>query len=343
MGRNFDNPRGIILSMTSITVPSHGNGHKNLRPMNILRDLPGVADLIELCFSNTMDNEGRSYVQQMRSAGHDDFFLNWANRMAKTASLPLTGFVWEENGEIVGNSSLVPFRHKGKKIYLIANVATHPEYRRRGIARALTEQSILHARQKKADSIWLHVRDDNPGAITLYRDLGFEERARRTTWQAANDDTIFPQPQTDLTITGRHRAYWSQQKQWLENGYPGELAWHQNWNWASLRPGLWNWFYRLFVEFEIQQWAALKNGTLQAVLAWTPNGGRYGDPLWAAMKPHGDETALTVLLMTARRQLSHRRLLNLEYPAGQAVEAIQAAGFRAQRTLLWMRMAGATS
>ena len=86
-----------------------------------------------------------------------------------------------------------------------------------------------------------------------------------------------------------------------------------------------------------------KNGTLQAVLSWMPIGGRYADPLWMAMNSNGDETALKVLLLTARKELSHRRYLSLEYPAGNAVEAIQSAGFKAQRTLIWMQAPGATS
>jgi ribosomal protein S18 acetylase RimI-like enzyme len=328
--------------MTSITLQARGETHPNLRPLNVLRDLPSVADLVELCFSNTMDNDGRNYVKQMRDAGRDSYFLSWANKMTETASLPLSGFVWEENSKIVGNASLIPFRHNKQKIYLIANVAAHPDYRRRGIARALTERSMQNARQKKADSIWLHVRDDNPGAVKLYLDLGFVERARRTTWQA-NTDPLLSAPETGFNITGRSSHFWLQQREWLQRLHPDELAWHHNWNWKSLEPGLWNWLYRLFVEAEIRQWAALKNGTLQAVLSWMPIGGRYTDPLWMAMNPDGDETALKVLLLTARKELSYRRYLSLEYPAGNAVEAIRSAGFSAQRTLLWMQAPGATS
>ena len=327
--------------MTSITLQARSEAHPNLRPLNILRDLPGVADLVELCFSNTMDNEGRSYVRQMRDAGRDSFFLSWANKMTESASLPLSGFVWEDNGKIVGNASLVPFKHNKQKIYLIANIAAHPDYRRRGIARALTEKSVQQARQKKADSIWLHVRDDNPGAVQLYSDLGFVERARRTTWQA-NTDPLLTGPETGFNITGRQPRFWPQQRDWLQHLHPDELSWHRNWNWKSLEPGLYNWFYRLFVETEVRQWAALKNGALQAVVSWTSIGGRYADPLWAAMNPNGDETALMALLLTARKQLSHRRNLSLEYPAGQAVESIRSAGFTEHRTLIWMQAPGAT-
>ena len=156
--------------MAFITLPTQTQ-HENLRPLNILRDLPAVADLIEQCFSETMDNDGRRYVQDMRKAGKDNSFIKWANRVADSTSLPLTGYIWEENNQIVGNISVVPFRHRGKKLYLIANVAVHPNYRRKGIARALTKRALQHIREKKIKDVWLHVRTDNPEAILLYTKL----------------------------------------------------------------------------------------------------------------------------------------------------------------------------
>ncbi len=152
--------------MAAITIPLLAETPQ-LRPLNILHDLPAVADLIEKCFASTMDAEGRSYLQQMRRAGRDNSFLRWAASAVETASMPLSGYVWEENGQIIGNVSLIPHHHKRKKYYLIANVATHPDHRRRGIGRALTEVAIRHARARNSSEIWLHVRDDNPGAIAL--------------------------------------------------------------------------------------------------------------------------------------------------------------------------------
>src|SRR5512141_3092900 len=189
--------------MSTITVPVKTNDHPHVRPLNVLRDLSAVADLIELCFSPTMDNDGQRYLSDMRRASRDDSFLNWASHMTETASMPLMGYIWEQDGRIVGNASLIPFRDRGKRVYLIANVATHPDYRRRGIGRALTEQVTKHARAKNASAIWLHVRDDNPGAIMLYESLGFQEIARRTTW-GANSDRFLPLPQTDTEIVARH-------------------------------------------------------------------------------------------------------------------------------------------
>src|SRR5512143_1281287 len=194
--------------MSSITIPVKANDRTHLRPLNVLRDLSAVADLIELCFSPTMDNDGQRYLSDMRRASHDDSFLRWASRMTETASLPLMGYVWEQDGQIIGNASLIPFRDKGKRIFLVANVATHPDYRRQGIGRALTERVMRQARDKRASATWLHVRDDNPGAIKLYQDLGFQQVARRTTW-TASPDPFCPKPDSDIQITARHSNFWS--------------------------------------------------------------------------------------------------------------------------------------
>src|SRR5215212_6808227 len=200
--------------MSSISIPVKVNDYPYIRPLNVLRDLPAVADLIELCFSSTMDNDGQRYLSDMRRASRDDSFLSWASHMTETAAMPLMGYVWEQDGRIVGNASLIPFRTKGKRIYLVANVATHPDYRRRGIGRALTERVMKQARDKRASAIWLHVRDDNPGAILLYQGLGFREIARRTTWQATPNSRL-SYPETDIKIVSRQPRFWALQQGWL--------------------------------------------------------------------------------------------------------------------------------
>jgi ribosomal protein S18 acetylase RimI-like enzyme len=328
--------------MTSVPLQARSSVTSHVRPLNVLRDLPRVADLIELCFASSMDSEGKSYVRQMRRASRDMSFMRWASSAIESASLPLSGYVWEQDGRIIGNASLVPFRHKGKRIYLIANVATHPDFRRRGIARLLTERAMENARQRGAHELWLHVREDNPGAVQMYTDLGFVEQARRTTWRASRDTDGATSPITRPvrvpgrpTVTARYSQFWLQQLTWLTQLHPDELSWYRPFHWNSLKPGLWTWLYRLFVEYDLQQWAVQMNGQLQGVLAWMPTA--HSSSFWLACSPAADPESITSLLQHAQRNLSYRHGLVMEHPAGLQVDAIQAAGFHVSRTLIWMR------
>ncbi len=323
--------------MTAITLQVKAKEQPHIRALNVLRDLSAVADLIELCFENTMDNDGQRYVNDMRRAGRDEGFLRWANHVAETTSLPLMGFVWEENGRIVGNSSLIQFRDKGKRVHLIANVATHPDYRHHGIARALTERTIQSARDKNTSAIWLHVRDDNPDAIKLYTDLGFTEMARRTSW-VLKSVSAPPPIAPDIQIVSRHPRFWTQQLGWLRRLYPESIAWYHNWDFNSLRPGFWTWLANLFMDFDLEQWAAVRGDELLATLTSVPYGGRSGSLFAATNTVSHSAEALTQILFYARHHLSRNSTLTMDFPAGEMTDAIAAAGFVPRRTLIWMRM-----
>ena len=336
--------------MSSISISVKKDEHPHMRSMNMFRDLSAVADLIELCFADTMDNDGQRYISDMRRASNDSSFLNWASQMTENASLPLTGFVWEENGRIIGNASLIPFRDKGRRIYLIANIAVHPEHRRRGIARILTRRALKYGWDKKASALWLHVRQDNPGAIELYQELGFREIARRTTW-AAKPDSHLPELESDIQIVPQHSRFWSIQQDWLRRLHPDALGWYRSFNFNSLRPGLVNWLYRFFVDLNVKQWAAVRGDQLLATLSWAPYGGGRSESLFAATAPaasgaNGEEEtrteALTKLLIHARHTLPNHSKILLEYPAGERNDAFLSAGFIERRTLLWMRADPAT-
>ena len=307
-----------------------------LRPLNIMRDLPHVADLVETCFSSTMDADGQRFIQQMRRAGKDNRFLHWAANAVESTSMPLSGYVWEEGGSLVGNVSLIPFRYKGRKIYLIANVAVHPDQRRRGIARQLTIQALEHTRKRKADATWLQVRDDNPGAIELYTGLGFQEQARRTKWQAAPDKNL-PDGNREFEIKNRSTSQWSTQREWMQRLYPDNLSWYQPIPWIRFRPGLFPALYRFFIESATRTWTISSSSGLLAAISWLAGFSRSGQ-LWAALPEKIEPGALTALLLHVRRVLTEGNTLTLDLPGGEAVGPIQTAGFSAQRTLVWMRL-----
>ena len=320
--------------MSTISIRLPKTEISEIRPLRIMHDLPKVADLVELCFKYNMDGEGKRYVQQMRQASQNHRFLSWASN-----SLPLTGYVWEEEKRIVGNISVIPFRKK-EVVFLLANIAVHPDYRRRGIARLLTQKGMNHAHQHRAASIWLQVDEANLGAIKLYESLGFQARARRTTWNA--NSQFDPRKAIFKTrITSFAARFWAQQYLWITEAYPEEITWYRMPDWQIFKPGLKHWLYRHFVENDIRQWAAQKNGELQAVLIWMHACTRRA-PLWLAAAPQADTETLAALLLHARLRLaSQRRDLYIDYPAGELTAAFEAAGFNPRRTLLWMRAEGA--
>ena len=55
----------------------------------------------------------------------------------------------------------------------ILNVATAPEHRRRGIARAIMEEALVHGKGRRCTLATLEVRRSNEGALSLYRGFGF--------------------------------------------------------------------------------------------------------------------------------------------------------------------------
>ena len=56
----------------------------------------------------------------------------------------------------------------------IVSIAVLPEYRRRGIGRALMTHSLEGLREYGAEECYLEVRVSNTAAINLYKSLGFE-------------------------------------------------------------------------------------------------------------------------------------------------------------------------
>mgnify|MGYP001059462410 CR=1 FL=1 len=61
----------------------------------------------------------------------------------------------------------------------ILNLAVHPRWRRRGVARLLLTTGLAHAREQGAHTAWLEVRPSNLPALALYESLGFVPVGRR--------------------------------------------------------------------------------------------------------------------------------------------------------------------
>lgn len=144
------------------------------------RDFGAVAHLLEEAFRPD-HNFPFAQVPLLREFG---IFL-WTLGYAPGFPDMTTGFVWIEDGKLVGNVTLSPDEGRLDR-YVITNVAVKPNARRQGIARALMQESIKHLRTLNVKTALLNVRPTNPSAIKLYRDLGFGEIETRGEWTRAS-------------------------------------------------------------------------------------------------------------------------------------------------------------
>jgi ribosomal protein S18 acetylase RimI-like enzyme len=307
----------------------------HLRPVDVRKDLPGIADLIELCFANTMDADGREYIRQIRQMALEMRGLGLPLPGTRRMNIPIQGYIWLEKERIIGNLTLIPYFKGGKVVYMIANVAVHPDYRRQGIARQLTKQGMNHAREHGAVATWLQVREENVAAADLYHSLGFIDRARRTTWIYDPSGQLAPSPVAHVSIRRRTTSDWYYQRRWLTEIYPPEISWNLPFRVDRLRPGFWREFWRWMNGEQLETWSAWVEGHFLGAAAWEP-GNIISDVIWLATNPLDEDLAAQALLSHARRVLPLRRPVSLNFPTGFAEKGIQAAGFHVHNTLIWM-------
>jgi predicted N-acetyltransferase YhbS len=141
----------------------------HIRQLEPVHDMPEVLNLIERGFQTELDPQGWKMLKQMRQI----YSPGNVGQSIVGPATDTTGFVWEEDGRVVGNLSLRHASPRSTRGRLIGNVVVHPEYQGQGIGRALMEKAIASARQQGASWIGLEVRADNAVAHTLYEHLGF--------------------------------------------------------------------------------------------------------------------------------------------------------------------------
>lgn len=145
-----------------------------VRPMDLARDLAGVAEVLTESFRGEMDPAGARAVREMRTLGRLGPLAWWVELFLPVGEGFWPGFVWIEQGRVVGNATIrrAPTLGRG---YLVGNVAVLPEYRGRGIARHLMEACLEKACDEGGEWVALEVRADNVPARHLYQSLGFQQ------------------------------------------------------------------------------------------------------------------------------------------------------------------------
>jgi ribosomal protein S18 acetylase RimI-like enzyme len=149
-------------------------GFTGVRPLEGARDLGGVAEVLAEAFRDEMDSAGRRAVAEMRAVGRLGPLAWWLDLFVPIGEGFSPGFVWVENGRIVGNATVrrTPAFGRG---HIVGNVAVLPDYRGHGIGRKLMQACLERARDEGSEWVALQVRADNAPARHLYLSLGFQQ------------------------------------------------------------------------------------------------------------------------------------------------------------------------
>jgi ribosomal protein S18 acetylase RimI-like enzyme len=320
--------------VTAAALSAQGRTESGMRPVNPRRDMEGIAVLLEAAFAGELDPYGRHMVREMRAFGRAGW-LGWLiGRLFLPPAAYPQGFVWFEEGRLVGNASLLPVTGFASR-WVMANIAVDADHRRSGIARRLVEASLDHARQRGATEVLLQVRHDNQPALALYDGMGFKSLTTRTTWLRPAGEWKSQGPVSN-SVRRRYRGEWSQQWDLARTVYPEGLIWPFPPYSALFRPRLleglanvdgrmhWVWVEEDQLLASISTYLDMSRAGLRLVMMVTPpkRGSIEGQLLAAAMQGANAE----------------RVAMSLDYEMGIADESLSAMGFRSEHSLTWMRI-----
>lgn len=150
-----------------------------VQPMEIIKFLPEHAregaEIERLCFSEPWSESA----------------------MGDLATPPYVAFSAVEDGRLVGYVGMLCCFGEGN----IVNVATHPDYRRRGYAGKLLDRIIDYSIERgDMELLFLEVRESNDAAISLYRSKGFSEVGRRPKFYTKPIETAIIMAKPIITL-----------------------------------------------------------------------------------------------------------------------------------------------
>lgn len=307
----------------------------SIRSFNLALDGEVVANLIEEAFSLKNDPDGQLVLVQMREN---------ARRLNQTGWMPIPGsgmgFVWEVDGRLVGNISILSFIRNARHLHLIANVAVDPAFRGLGIGGALTQQALRYSRQVGVREVWLQVKHDNETAIQMYQHLGFLPDHCLDTWKKnaspmANQPAHYHYPSL-YEARAREFGDWQIQQEWLERNYPPAVRWYSLLDFGNLSPWAWLNPLKWANLIDLRHFSMVAGGKLAAVLSVQRTVSRSDNLFIAAPASLSESEHVGVLLMRFMQDNWRGKPLMVEYPAGRATSGFENNGFTLARTLLWM-------
>ncbi len=152
--------RGYLLASEDLTK----------RPLHLRKDFEPLVTHLEIAFATEIEARGMDIRAELLNYKRILPLIKILGLFSKTFRYPMNGFIFEtKDKQIVASANTSSLTNRWE----IAMVATHPDYRRMGLARELVTDIINFVKDKKGKVCTLEVIAENTPAYNLYIDLGF--------------------------------------------------------------------------------------------------------------------------------------------------------------------------
>ena len=205
---------------------------ENVRPFQIPQDLDNMLQLINDGFQypenpdwNIQEDEKESMLDSIRSIRRIWPLIQFLQTFVPFLRDIMRGFIYEVDSKPVG---LINFgRHKNIPDWFIGNITVLPEYRRRGIARKLVEESLAELRNRHAEIAHLEVIAENLPAYRLYENLGFEAYSSSSDYEIQLDKPIQTIQSKSATIIKLNRHDWKTHMEFAQRITPSKIQYYE--------------------------------------------------------------------------------------------------------------------
>jgi ribosomal protein S18 acetylase RimI-like enzyme len=317
--------------------------HSGIRAFDLGRDLRPVAELIADAFTHELDPRGQAALREMRIMSHLSGLIRVLSRGTGDFDDVFNGYVWLEEGKIVGNITVQRADKYGNR-WQIANVAVAPNYRGRGIARRLMTRALEHIAEAEGRWAVLQVYDHNTVARALYANLGFEEVGGTVDLRLGRVPPVeLPAKRADFFSFGVHQ--WQPLYELATNQLNAQAQW-----WRALRRSdfqttleaqVGEWLWQTLGRRRIHRRSIQTARRFEAALVLTAERWRGAHQLemWVRPDRYGDFESYLIQWTLATLREYPRWPLKMTVSADHtaALEACQEFGFRRQHTLLTLR------
>ena len=317
-----------------------GCAQTGVRPFDPYRDLKPVTELIAVAFSDRLGPDGQVALAEMRCIARWGPLAWWLYWPGWSRARIAWGFVWVEQGCVVGNISLR--RALGRGSFFIGNVAVYPDWQGRGIASTLMEAALEAVSARGGRWVGLEVRTDNQVARQFYERLGFREVGRTLHMLRPEGLPWAGNPPSHPSLRrGRSRdsaaliklvraAVSESQRPLLELRK------------EDYRPG-WGRALDRWLEGRREIWSVVEeNGLVCGAVRALREYGRRPNRLETLVEPehHGHLEAMLVQQGVATLCSASKKMIEtvLPSPTEPLIAALKAAGFQKLRVLVQMRL-----